>query len=185
MNKFSRLFEERQIAAKAKAKAQAQAVTEAESLATAIAATTQVASDAQAEKLEADSPTQISEQQKPKVAKTKTKSTKAFKLKPTAKSKAKAKQKPKSGTPRKRGRPANGKRSDPNWYGRTFYIRKQTDEQLEDALRKLRRSGIEIDKSQLVDALLNAWANVELEQIEDFRIGEILESPEDSENTDK
>ena len=79
---------------------------------------------------------------------------------------------------RKRGRPANGKRSNPGWYGRTFYIRKQTDELVEDALFKLKRSGLELDKSQLVDALLNAWAQVELEKVEDFQIGEVLERPE-------
>jgi hypothetical protein len=78
---------------------------------------------------------------------------------------------------RGRGRPAGGKRSDPNWYGRTFYIRKETDERLERALLHLRRSGIEVDKSQLADALLNAWAAVELDEADDLTIGTIVAKP--------
>lgn len=81
--------------------------------------------------------------------------------------------------PRKRGRPANGKRSDPEWIGRTYYVRKQTDVKLEDAIRKLRRSGIDVDKSQLVDALLYAWAAVELGEAADFELGDVLERPQD------
>jgi hypothetical protein len=78
---------------------------------------------------------------------------------------------------RGRGRPAGGKRSNPNWYGRTFYIRKETDERLERALLHLRRSGIEVDKSQLADALLNAWAAVELDEADDLTIGTIVAKP--------
>jgi hypothetical protein len=85
---------------------------------------------------------------------------------------------------RGRGRPANGKRSDPDWFGRTFYIRKETDERLEQAVFQLKRSGIEVDKSQLADALLNAWAAVELGTIDDFHIGEMLEKPEVSDAAD-
>lgn len=101
-------------------------------------------------------------------------------LKPTRKSKSKpAKPDPNAtGPKRKRGRPANGKRSDPGWFGRTFYIRKDTDERLEQALYTLKRSGFEVDKSQLADALLNAWAAVELGQVDDFSISAILEKPE-------
>ena len=51
---------------------------------------------------------------------------------------------------KKRGRPATGKRSDPNWIGRTFYIRKETDFDIEDELIKLKRAGINLDKSELV-----------------------------------
>lgn len=79
--------------------------------------------------------------------------------------------------PRKRGRPANGKRSDPEWIGRTFYVRKQTDIKLEDAIRKLRRASIDVDKSQLVDALLYAWAAVELGEADDLELSDILEKP--------
>lgn len=57
----------------------------------------------------------------------------------------------------KRGRPATGKRSDPDWSGRTFYIRKETDLDIEAALLELKRQGVELDKSELVDALLSAW----------------------------
>ncbi len=57
----------------------------------------------------------------------------------------------------KRGRPATGKRSDPDWLGRTFYIRKETDLDIEAELLELKRQGVEMDKSVLVDALLSAW----------------------------
>jgi hypothetical protein len=59
--------------------------------------------------------------------------------------------------PRKRGRPATGKRSDAAWIGRTFYVKRETDLDIEDELLKLKRQGVEVDKSELVDALLSAW----------------------------
>lgn len=79
---------------------------------------------------------------------------------------------------RQRGRPSGGKRSDPRWQSRTFYIRKATDIRLERAIAKLKRSGIDLDKSQLADALLNAWAAVELGEFPDFPISHMIERPE-------
>lgn len=70
--------------------------------------------------------------------------------------------------PKRRGRPATGKRSDPNWIGRTYYIRKETDLDVEDELLQLKRQGIELDKSELVEELLNAW--VKWRQGEDSEI---------------
>jgi hypothetical protein len=70
--------------------------------------------------------------------------------------------------PKKRGRPATGKRSDPNWIGRTYYVRKETDLDVEDELLQLKRRGIELDKSELVDSLLEAW--VKWRQGEDSEI---------------
>ncbi len=67
----------------------------------------------------------------------------------------------------KRGRPATGKRSDNNWIGRTFYVRRETDFDVESELLKLKRDGNELDKSELVDALLSAWVK--------WRQGEDLE----------
>jgi len=58
---------------------------------------------------------------------------------------------------RKRGRPATGKRSDDAWIGRTFYIKRETDLDVEQELLRLKRQGIEVDKSELVDLLLAAW----------------------------
>jgi len=58
---------------------------------------------------------------------------------------------------KKRGRPATGKRSDEAWIGRTYYVRRETDFDVEDYLLKLKRQGIEIDKSELVDFMLAAW----------------------------
>jgi hypothetical protein len=69
---------------------------------------------------------------------------------------------------KRRGRPATGKRSDPNWIGRTYYIRKETDLDVEEELLQLKRQGIELDKSELVDELLNAW--VKWRQGEDSEI---------------
>ena len=60
--------------------------------------------------------------------------------------------------PKKRGRPATGKRSDDAWIGRTYYVQRETDLDVEDYLFKLKRQGIEIDKSELVDFMLAAWA---------------------------
>jgi hypothetical protein len=59
--------------------------------------------------------------------------------------------------PRKRGRPAKGKRSDDAWIGRTYYVKRETDLDVEEELLKLRRQGIEVDKSELVDLLMAAW----------------------------
>ncbi len=73
---------------------------------------------------------------------------------------------------KKRGRPATGKRSDPDWIGRTYYIRKETDLDIEDELIKLKRAGINLDKSSLVDFLLAAWVkwrkgeNIEIQMSE-------------------
>ena len=52
-----------------------------------------------------------------------------------------------------------GKRSDPAWIARTFYIKKETDLDTEAALFKLRRDGKNppMDKSELVDWLLGEW----------------------------
>lgn len=75
--------------------------------------------------------------------------------------------------PRKRGRPATGKRSDPGWIGRTFYVQKETDLDIEDALLKLKRQGIEVDKSELVDALLAAWLKWQQGENIDSLLGEI------------
>lgn len=58
---------------------------------------------------------------------------------------------------KKRGRPATGKRSDDAWIGRTYYVKRETDLDVEEILLKLRRQGIEVDKSELVDLLLSAW----------------------------
>ncbi len=60
-------------------------------------------------------------------------------------------------SPKKRGRPAKGKRSDPDWIGRTYYIRRETDLDVEAELLQLKRQGHELDKSELVDSLLSAW----------------------------
>lgn len=58
---------------------------------------------------------------------------------------------------RKRGRPATGKRSDPGWIGRTYYIQESTDIDIEIELAMLRRQGVDLDKSELVDRILAAW----------------------------
>ena len=74
---------------------------------------------------------------------------------------------------KRRGRPATGKRSDPNWIGRTYYIRKETDLDVEDELLHLKRQGIEIDKSELVEELLSAWVKWRQGEDSDFLLSEI------------
>lgn len=70
--------------------------------------------------------------------------------------------------PPRRGRPPTGKRSDPGWIGRTYYVQKETDLDVEEELLKLKRQGIEIDKSELVNILLGAW--VKSQQGEDLNL---------------
>jgi hypothetical protein len=74
---------------------------------------------------------------------------------------------------KKRGRPATGKRSDPDWIGRTYYVRKETDFDVEDELVKLKRAGINLDKSELVDFLLAAWVNWRKGENIDIQLSEI------------
>ncbi|MBE9209709.1 hypothetical protein IQ244_25080 [Nostoc sp. LEGE 06077] len=64
---------------------------------------------------------------------------------------------PTQNEPRKRGRPATGKRSDDAWIGRTYYVKRSTDLDVEEELLKLKRRGVEIDKSELVDFLMAVW----------------------------
>jgi hypothetical protein len=75
--------------------------------------------------------------------------------------------------PKKRGRPATGKRSDDAWIGRTYYVRRETDLDVEDALLKLKRQGIEVDKSELVNLLLSAWVKWQQGENMDSHITEI------------
>lgn len=74
---------------------------------------------------------------------------------------------------KKRGRPATGKRSDPDWIGRTYYIRKETDFDIEDELVKLKRAGVSLDKSELVDFLLGAWVKWRNGENIDIQMSEI------------
>lgn len=55
------------------------------------------------------------------------------------------------------GRKASGKRSDPDWAMRSFFIRKDTDTLVKQALLDLELRGLDYDKSQLVQDLLDAW----------------------------
>ena len=68
---------------------------------------------------------------------------------------------------KKLGRPATGKRSDKAWIGRSYFIRRSTDLRTESELLDLKYQGIELDKSELVDSLLDAWVR--------WRNGEDLE----------
>jgi hypothetical protein len=81
--------------------------------------------------------------------------------------------------PNKRGRPATGKRSDPDWIGRTYYIRKETDLDIEGELYALKRQGIDIDKSELVDSLLAAWLKWRQGENIDIQLSEITPRQKD------
>jgi hypothetical protein len=87
---------------------------------------------------------------------------------------------PSTPEPKRRGRPATGKRSDPNWIGRTYYIRKETDLDVEDELLRLKRQGIELDKSELVEELLKAWVRWRSGENSEILLSEI--SPRRKEN---
>jgi hypothetical protein len=73
----------------------------------------------------------------------------------------------------KRGRPATGKRSDDEWIARAFYIREETDIDLEAEINQLRREGIKLDKSDLVDSCLVAWLKWRKGEQADICLGEI------------
>lgn len=53
------------------------------------------------------------------------------------------------------------------------YIRKETDLDVEDELLQLKRQGIELDKSELVEELLNAWVKWRQGEDSDFLLSEI------------
>lgn len=57
----------------------------------------------------------------------------------------------------KPGRKPTGKRSDPNWAMRSFFIRKETDTKVKQAILELELAGVEYDKSLLMEDLLDAW----------------------------
>jgi hypothetical protein len=72
----------------------------------------------------------------------------------------------------KRGRPATGKRSDPDWIGRTYYIRRETDLDVEEQLHRLKRDNQAADKSELVDFLLSEWVKSQKGEQATFYLGE-------------
>lgn len=80
---------------------------------------------------------------------------------------------PQSVEPKKRGRPATGKRSDGAWIGRTYYVKRETDLDVEETLLQLRRQGIDVDKSELVDLLLSAWVKWQQGENIEMQISEI------------
>lgn len=73
---------------------------------------------------------------------------------PEAKTK---KRKVEKARPKAIGRPANGKRSNPDWVGRTFYVEAETDANFGIVIATLKAQGISIDKSDIVQALLSEW----------------------------
>ncbi len=71
---------------------------------------------------------------------------------------AKPKQLKTQNTPPKAiGRPANGKRSDPDWVGRTFYVEAETDANFGIVIATLKAQGVSVDKSDIVQTLLSEW----------------------------
>ena len=74
---------------------------------------------------------------------------------------------------RKCGRPATGKRSNDAWIGRTYYVKRETDLDVEDELLKLKRSGVDVDKSELVNLLLGAWVKWQQGENIEMRLSEI------------
>ena len=69
-----------------------------------------------------------------------------------------ASQSAQNNSPKKQtGRPPTGKRSDPKYVNRSFFIKEETDLDAEAELFKLKRQGVRVDKSELVDQCLRAW----------------------------
>ncbi len=114
----------------------------------------------------------VPESKPPKVTKTKAKAKTPTK-KTTPEEKPPAAEITTEPPTKKRGRPATGKRSDPDWIGRTYYIRKETDLDIEDELIKLKRAGINLDKSELVNFLLAAWVKWRKGENMDLQMSEI------------
>jgi hypothetical protein len=77
-----------------------------------------------------------------------------------SKAKATPKEEPKveatTSTPVAPAKPLS-KRQDPEWFTRTYYCKKSTDMEVEEELLALKRQGVEMDKSDLVEALLSSW----------------------------
>ncbi|PHV61305.1 hypothetical protein [Cyanobacterium aponinum] len=73
---------------------------------------------------------------------------------------------------KKKGRPSTGKRSNPDWIGRTYYVKKEVDFDVADQLLQLKRQGIDLDKSDLVNFLLGEWVKSQQGENATFRIGE-------------
>lgn len=65
-----------------------------------------------------------------------------------------SKSSPKADTPKRRGRPATGKRNDPEYDQTTAYVRKDTYKAVRIALIE---EGEERDYSELVEELLSKW----------------------------
>jgi hypothetical protein len=72
------------------------------------------------------------------------------------------------------GRPATGKRSNESWTGRTYYVELATDLNVQEQLLQLKREGHDLDKSELVNALLAAWVSLRKNENADFHI---IENP--------
>ncbi len=64
-------------------------------------------------------------------------------------------------------------RSDGAWIGRTYYVKREKDLDVEEELLKRRRQGIEVDKSELVDLLMAAWVKRQQGENIDLLLDEI------------
>jgi hypothetical protein len=74
---------------------------------------------------------------------------------------------------RGRGRPPGGKRADDKWIPRTYYVERNNDIDCEIELARLRAHGIELDKSDLVNALLGAWVKFQRGENKKIQLDEI------------
>lgn len=59
--------------------------------------------------------------------------------------------------PASTGHRTGGKRSDPAWVMRSFFLRKDTDQAVKKAILELESQGITYDKSELMEDLLTGW----------------------------
>jgi hypothetical protein len=82
-------------------------------------------------------------------------------------------EKPPEPVKRGRGRPPGGKRTDDKWIPRTYYVERNNDIDCEIELARLRAHGIELDKSDLVNALLGAWVKFQRGENTEIQLDEI------------
>jgi hypothetical protein len=82
-------------------------------------------------------------------------------------------EKPPEPVKRGRGRPPGGKRTDDKWIPRTYYVERNNDIDCEIELARLRAHGIELDKSDLINALLGAWVKFQRGENTEIQLDEI------------
>jgi hypothetical protein len=67
------------------------------------------------------------------------------------------------GAKSKGGRPKGGKREDPDWVARSFFLQTATDNGIEDLVILSKRAGTLIDKSDVANTVLSAYVKFRID----------------------